>query len=99
MAALKRVIPDPQVHETIMRAWQLHKRKQREARESEMQGRYDSMIQALNELEKTSPALFNSATGGPKFSTTRGTKGDSGKRASLRGRIEGLFPRQLPVMQ
>ena len=92
-------MPSREVHETIVRAWQLHERRKREEREAEMQARYDTMLGAIKELENTSTALFEAATKGPKFSTVRGTQGPDGKRASLNGRIEGLFPRQLPVIR
>jgi len=97
--ALTKVIPDLEVHETIVRAWQLHKRHLREEHEQEIERRYASMQGAIVELEKTSKPLFDAAVHGPKFSTVRGTKGEAGKRASAEGRIEGLFPRQLPVLR
>lgn len=82
-----------------MRAWQLHQRKKREERATEMQERYDSMIKAIEELERTSPRLFEEATQKNKFNTVKGTQGEAGKKASLEGRIPGLFPRQLPVLR
>lgn len=82
-----------------MRAWQLHQRKQRESRTSEMQERYDCMINALNELEQASPHLFQEATQKNKFNTVKGTQGEAGKKASAQGRIPGLFPRQMPVLR
>lgn len=64
-----------------------------------MARRYESMRAAIEELERTSKRLFDAAVHGPKFSTVRGTKGEQGKKASAEGRIEGLFPRQLPVLR
>lgn len=64
-----------------------------------MQERYDSMINALDELEKTSPFLFQEATQKNKFNTVKGTAGEAGKKASAEGRIPGLFPRQMPVLR
>lgn len=98
-SALQEAIPDVDVHETIVRAWQLHKRQQREGHQQALQDRYESMLEAIDELEKVSRPHWKLATQGPKFSTVRGTKGEAGKRASLEGRIEGLFPRQLPVLR
>ncbi|KAL7007592.1 hypothetical protein EMMF5_002668 [Cystobasidiomycetes sp. EMM_F5] len=97
--AVDAAIPSLGVHETIMRAWQLHRRQVREQREAEMQARYDSMQAAIAELEKTDVNLFRLATGGPKFSTIRHSGGEEGKQASLAGRMNGLFPRQMPVMR
>jgi large subunit ribosomal protein L40 len=97
--ALNKAIPDPEIHETIMRAWQLHKRKQREQRESEMQERYEAMINAIEELKEASPYLYSEAVEKNKFNTVRGTKGDQGRKASVEGRIPGLFPRQMQVLR
>lgn len=96
--ALNKAIPNVEVHETIMRAWQLHQRKARETRESEMNARYESMQEALEELKNTSTFLFREATEVSKFNTVRGTKGEAGKQASIEGRIPGLFPRQMAVL-
>lgn len=98
-AALEKVIPDATVHDTIMRAWNLLQRNQRNKHSREMQARYDCMQSALTKLEQVSPSLFKLATGGPKFSNVRGTAGDAGQRASREGRIPGLFPRQMPVIR
>jgi len=97
--ALNKVVPNADVHETIMRAWQLHQRKKREERATEMQERYDCMIRAIEELERTSPRLFEEATQKNKFNTVKGTLGEAGKKASVEGRIPGLFPRQMPVLR
>ena len=88
-----------EAHETIMRAWQLRERTLREQREQDMQKRYDCMLKALDMLEQTDTRLFNLATKGPKFTNIRAPAGTDAKQASLDGRIEGLFPRQLPVLR
>lgn len=93
------MIPHPEVHETIVRAWKVFSDKQKAQQEEEMQARYDCMVEAIDALERTSPRLFNLATKGAKFSNVRTTKGEEGKKASNAGRIEGLFPRQLPVLR
>ena len=99
LEALNKAIPDPEVHETIMRAWQLFKRKQREQRDLEMQERYECMVNAIEELKKASPYLYSEAVEKSKFNTVRGTKGERGRKASAEGRIPGLFPRQMQVLR
>jgi hypothetical protein len=98
-AALDKVMPDPEIHETIMLAWELHCKRQYKEQQDALDNRFKTMVKAIDELEKTDIGLWKAATQGPKFSTVRGTKGDEGKRASMAGRIEGLFPRQLPVLR
>lgn len=98
MAALRAVVPDPDAHETIVAAWQLHTREKAEAHAAEMEARYESMRSAIDELQRTDPRTYALATQGAKFSTVKGTRGESGKKASAQGRIDGLFPRQMPVL-
>jgi large subunit ribosomal protein L40 len=57
-----------------------------------MRDRYESMREALAELERSDERLFAIATEPEKFSTLKGSVEES-----LEGRLEGLFPRQLWV--
>lgn len=97
--ALKKVVPNAEVHETIVRAFQLLQRKKREQRETEMQERYECMVNAVEELKKTSPYLYHEAVEKDKFNVVVGTVGEAGKKASKEGRIPNLFPRQMPVLR
>lgn len=64
-----------------------------------MEERYACMLKALDELEKASPFLFEEAVQKHKFNTVKYTQGEAGKKASVEGRIPGLFPRQMPVLR
>ena len=48
-------------HETIERAWKLHKMRQREQRQQTLERQFRSIHAAMNELEKTSDRLFKGA--------------------------------------
>lgn len=48
-------------HETIERAWKLHKMRTREARERRLERQFRAMEAAMNELEKTSDRLYKAA--------------------------------------
>lgn len=48
-------------HETIERAWKLHRMRQREQRERSLELQFRAMNVAMNELEKTSDRLFKGA--------------------------------------
>jgi large subunit ribosomal protein L40 len=48
-------------HETIERAWKLHKMRQREQRERTLERQFRTMQAAMTELEKTSDRLFKGA--------------------------------------
>jgi large subunit ribosomal protein L40 len=48
-------------HETIERAWKLHRMRQRESRERSLECQFRAMNAAMTELEKTSDRLFKGA--------------------------------------
>ncbi|KAG2207394.1 hypothetical protein INT47_006869 [Mucor saturninus] len=48
-------------HETIERAWKLHRMRQREQRERSLELQFRAMNVAMNELEKTNDRLFKGA--------------------------------------
>ncbi|KAI9489781.1 mitochondrial ribosomal protein L28-domain-containing protein [Zychaea mexicana] len=48
-------------HETIERAWKLHKMRQREQRQQTLERQFRSVHAAMSELEKTSDRLFKGA--------------------------------------
>ncbi|KAI8138531.1 mitochondrial ribosomal protein L28-domain-containing protein [Fennellomyces sp. T-0311] len=48
-------------HETIERAWKLHKMRQREQKHQALERQFRSMHAAMSELEKTSDRLYKGA--------------------------------------
>ncbi|ORZ13964.1 mitochondrial ribosomal protein L28-domain-containing protein [Absidia repens] len=48
-------------HDTITRAWKLHTMRERERKQRTLEKQFQSMHQAMNELEKTSDRLFKGA--------------------------------------
>ncbi|KAG8832585.1 hypothetical protein FRC17_001096 [Serendipita sp. 399] len=102
-AALERVIPSPEAHESIERAWVLWQKKKRDAREAELKRKFERMKSAMDDLEKTNPRLYRLAT---SKADPRKMDADAQEEAKLyRGierkafeaRIEGLFPRDLRI--
>ncbi|EIM92351.1 uncharacterized protein STEHIDRAFT_46055 [Stereum hirsutum FP-91666 SS1] len=101
--ALQIAIPSKQAHETIERAWALHKRHLRQKRNAEMQRKYEHMKRAMDELEKIDPHLFQQANKhvDPRVRTQeemealRSAKGRD--KMALEARPPGLFPRELRV--
>lgn len=101
--ALQHAIPSVQAHETIERAWLLHKRHLRKQREAELGRKFESMKKAMEELEKIDPRLYMEAnrTEDPRRRTegeveVAKTMRDVEKQA-LEARARGLFPRELKV--
>jgi large subunit ribosomal protein L40 len=99
--ALQRAIPSVQAHETIERAWLLHERRLRHARDAERARKFACMRDAAATLHALAPELAKEANRAddPRQRTAREqelfktVKGPE-KRA-LEGRIRGLFPRDL----
>ncbi|PWN44436.1 putative mitochondrial aconitate hydratase [Ceraceosorus guamensis] len=61
-AALHSALPYPvEVHDTIMRAWNLHRREQREAQRKDLNVKRSRMEEACAALKKQSPKLFAQA--------------------------------------
>ena len=90
LAALAKVVPSEEVHETITRAWALHLRHTREAHESDLAKKYQSMRAALDHLESTDTELFELAVGGKKFQNVDQNK-------ATNARLDGLMPREMRV--
>jgi large subunit ribosomal protein L40 len=99
--AVQRAIPSVQAHETIERAWLLHERHVRQAREAERARKFACMKEAMDTLHELDPELYRAANRveDPRHRTplemdlSKTLKGPE-KRA-LEGRIRGLFPRDL----
>ncbi|KAG0140744.1 hypothetical protein CROQUDRAFT_52774 [Cronartium quercuum f. sp. fusiforme G11] len=96
---LEAVVPSPDVHETIHRAWQLRLRRKRENMESRLEAQYISMDRALEALRTTDVSLY-----------LRTLKDSDGNMARLEnvgartlgtlnatGKLPGLFPRQMRI--
>ncbi|KAF9075044.1 hypothetical protein BDP27DRAFT_1213300 [Rhodocollybia butyracea] len=99
--ALQRSIPSVQAHETIERAWLLHKRHIRKRREAELERKFECMKRAMEELARIDSQLYYEANKpeNPRARTDeeasliRTLKGSEAK--TLDARIRGLFPREL----
>ena len=90
LAALAKVVPSAEVHETVSRAWSLHLRQNREAHENDLAKKYKSMRSALDHLESTDKELFELAVGGKKFQNVD-------QSATTNARLNGLMPREMRV--
>ncbi|SCV70964.1 BQ2448_3726 [Microbotryum intermedium] len=88
LQALSKVVPSLEAHETITRAWALHRRNQREAHESSLRAKYASMHAALHLLKETSPELYDKATKGGKFQNID-------QEGHGNDRLTGIVPREL----
>ncbi|KZO89681.1 hypothetical protein CALVIDRAFT_34644 [Calocera viscosa TUFC12733] len=101
---LNAVIPSAEAHETITRAWMLHRRQVREAREEDMRRKFECMKQALDELKKVDEKLYRIATYKPSLrklsyaerEAMKDVKGVNARRA-IEAKNEGLFPRELRI--
>lgn len=100
---LQRAIPSVQTHETIERAWLLHKRHIRRGRQGELERKFRCMEEAMETLHRVAPDLWKEAN---KSEDPNGRSEKEQEIAkSLRGperkafesRIRGLFPRELRI--
>ncbi|KAK4055500.1 hypothetical protein OIV83_000046 [Microbotryomycetes sp. JL201] len=93
LAALAKVVPSKEVHETITRAWSVIQTRKRQQHEQEMRRKYDSMRKAIDLLEKVDKTLFDKAVGGKQFDNLDQTGRDN-------SRLRGLVPKELrPPME
>jgi len=110
LARLEHVLgPDPEVHETITRAWLTHQREKRVAREESLARKYREMVRACDALKAVAHGdharLYNAAM--ERRDIRKASAGlpvvEGGGKVSLAekrwraSRIEGLFPRELQV--
>lgn len=84
------MIPSAEAHETILRAWQLHRRHKREAHSAELARKYNAMRQAVDVLEETDKGLWEKAVGGKKYQNVD-------QSGATNARLEGLVPREMRV--
>ena len=101
--ALQRAIPSVQAHETIERAWLLHKRHVRKEREGELARKFAKMEEAMDELYKLDSRLFLEANRSDDPRAKSAQEMELAKKLkmsevkTLESRIPGLFPRELKV--
>jgi large subunit ribosomal protein L40 len=100
------LIPDPEVYETVERAWKLHQRTKRDQRQKVLNAKLKAMQEACEELDKLTSeggglarSVYDRAMSRP---TLRGEKVEQGKKETpesrwAAARIEGLVPRELWV--
>ena len=100
---LQRAIPSVQAHETIERAWRLHKRHIRRGRMAEIERKFNCMKEAMEALRELDTRLYLEANkeedprqkSDAEKELLKNIKG-SEKRA-IESRIRGLFPRELRI--
>lgn len=100
---LQRAIPSVQAHETIERAWFLHKRHVRRARQAELERKFNCMKQAMETLRELDTRLYTEANveedprqrSELELETLKTLKG--GAKRAVDSRIRGLFPRELRI--
>jgi len=101
--ALQRAIPSVQAHETIERAWLLHKRHIRKAREAEAARKFACMKEAMDVLHEVDPRLYMEANrkDDPRARTREEMEAMKTMKVSeiraMEARIRGLFPRELRI--
>ncbi|KAM6498609.1 hypothetical protein JOM56_006557 [Amanita muscaria] len=101
--ALQHAIPSVQAHDTIERAWLLHKRHVRKQREAELARKFECMRKAMEELERVDKTLYMGANKeeDPRARSTAEVKLSRSLKTSevrtLEARIRGLFPRELRI--
>ena len=98
---LQRAVPSVQAHETIERAWLLHKRHVRRAREAELRRKFESVRGAMETLRLVAPELYATANKeeDPRARSPAETellkKLKGPEKKAVEARIRGLFPREL----
>ncbi|KAF8347027.1 hypothetical protein F5887DRAFT_1271504 [Amanita rubescens] len=93
--AVQHAIPSVQAHDTIERAWLLHKRHVRKQREAELDRKFACMEKAMEELERVDKSLYLAAN---KEEDPRArSAAEAGLYETLEARVRGLFPRELRI--
>ncbi|EIW87112.1 hypothetical protein CONPUDRAFT_79275 [Coniophora puteana RWD-64-598 SS2] len=101
--ALQHAVPSAQAHDTVLRAWQLHERRQREARAAELGRKLRCMREAMEELARVDVGLYQEANRAedPRrrgVQEEEAMKGASEvERRAVDSRARGLFPRELRI--
>ncbi|KAF9531850.1 hypothetical protein CPB83DRAFT_42566 [Crepidotus variabilis] len=101
--ALQRAIPSKQAHETIERAWLLHKRHLRQKRDAETERKFNSMKKAMDTLHELDTRLYMEANkkDDPRARSQEEVQMMKTMKVSeiraVEARIRGLFPRELRI--
>jgi large subunit ribosomal protein L40 len=101
--AVQHAIPSVQAHNTIERAWLLHKRLIRKRREAELARKFECMKKAMETLERIDSRLYMEANKqeDPRARTATEMQLAKTLRSSelraVEARVRGLFPRELRV--
>jgi large subunit ribosomal protein L40 len=98
---------NPEVHETIERAWKTHQRQVRESRKSALEAKHAEMVRACEALKQCDERLYaqamvkpdirKSSSSAPLDPQPEGGKTSLAEKRKKAARIEGLFPREWPV--
>jgi large subunit ribosomal protein L40 len=103
---LNHLIPNPEVYETIERAWKLDQRRKRDSRQKSLAVKLKAMQEACDELDRLtevegglSRSVYDRAMSRPNL---KGEKVEQGKKETpesrwAAARIEGLVPREMWV--
>ncbi|KAL0580701.1 hypothetical protein V5O48_001342 [Marasmius crinis-equi] len=100
---VQRAIPSVQAHETIERAWLLHRRHVRKRREEELERKFNCMKEAMDELSKIDSHLYYEANkpSDPRVRTQEDQQAMKSMKApearAYDARIRGLFPREMRI--
>lgn len=101
--ALQFAMPSKEAHETIERAYLLHRRQVRKAREAEVTRKFNCMRDAMEELAEIDGHLYLEANKKEDLRERTPAEQTIGKtmklteQKALDARIRGLFPRELRV--
>lgn len=98
---------NPEVHETIERAWKTHQRDVRESRQAALRAKHAEMVRACEALKNADERLYaqamvkpdirKSSSSAPLDPQPEGGKTSLAEKRRKAARIEGLFPREWPV--
>lgn len=98
---VQRAIPSVQAHETIERAWLLHKRHVRRERQAALERKFESMRNAMETLRLVDPERYEAVNKeeDPRMRTPEEIellkKMKGPEKKAFESRIRGLFPREL----
>ncbi|KAF9486527.1 hypothetical protein BDN70DRAFT_870098 [Pholiota conissans] len=101
--AIQRAIPSAQAHETIERAWLLHRRHLRQQRAAETERKFLKMKEAMDVLYEVDPRLYMEANkkDDPRARSQEEMevmkKAKTSEVRAMEARIRGLFPRELRI--
>ncbi|KAH9812221.1 hypothetical protein DFH28DRAFT_1062217 [Melampsora americana] len=96
---LTSIVPTPEIHETIHRAWQIRLRERRERLSKRLSSQYESIDKSLEELRISNLTLYlktiKDSDGGILKLENTGSRTKEGLNGT--GKLIGLFPRQMRI--